>query len=157
MSNIIAGITRGKVSYLDEHIAQKKTIYEHYKEGFIDISITMNSFDESIPDYLLSCAVIDEDAMSPLFGESGVNCGNTLGGDSSSDEILDVLGFYRAGGRPFRKPMHHMQPIYRSNAIATRKGDGRGLSNAYIADHSTDVCADLFGRGLCLSSDNKMT
>jgi len=33
MSNIIAGIVRGQLPYLNEHIAQKKAIYERYKEG----------------------------------------------------------------------------------------------------------------------------
>ena len=32
MSNIIAGIIRGQIPYLDEHIAQKKAVYKRYKE-----------------------------------------------------------------------------------------------------------------------------
>lgn len=51
----------------------------------------------------------------------------------------------------------HMQPIYRSNAFVTKEGNGRGQSNAYIVGQSTDVGADLFRRGLCLPSDNKIT
>ena len=34
MSNVIAGVVRGQFPYLEEHIAQKKAIYERYKEGF---------------------------------------------------------------------------------------------------------------------------
>jgi dTDP-4-amino-4,6-dideoxygalactose transaminase len=51
-----------------------------------------------------------------------------------------------------------MQPIYRSNAFVTAKGNGRGQSNAYIdMGKALDVGADIFSRGLCLPSDIKMT
>ena len=33
MSNVVAGVVRGQFPYLNEHIAQKKAIYERYKEG----------------------------------------------------------------------------------------------------------------------------
>ena len=52
----------------------------------------------------------------------------------------------------------HMQPIYRMNPFITENGSGRARSNAYI--HETgmkDIGADIFNRGLCLPSDNKMT
>jgi len=58
----------------------------------------------------------------------------------------------------------HMQPIYRMNPFITREGDGRGRTNAYIAGgvkgkdgKPLDVGADIFNRGLCLPSDNKMS
>lgn len=54
------------------------------------------------------------------------------------------------------KPMH-MQPIYRTNPFVTVEGNGRGRSNAYIKGSGIDVGADIFRRGLCLPSDNKMT
>ena len=54
------------------------------------------------------------------------------------------------------KPMH-MQPIYRTNPFATVEGNGRGRTNAYIKGSGIDVGADIFRRGLCLPSDNKMT
>ncbi len=68
MSNIIAGIIRGQIPYLDEHIAQKKAIYERYKEGLKDLPVKMNPYDEenSEPNFWLSCLIIDEDAMSPF-------------------------------------------------------------------------------------------
>ena len=61
-----------------------------------------------------------------------------------------------AEGRPIWKPMH-MQPVFRMNGFITREGNGRGRTNAYIAGGSVDVGADIFSRGLCLPSDNKMT
>ena len=39
----------------------------------------------------------------------------------------------------------------------TIQGNGRGRTNAYLAGEAADVGADIFERGLCLPSDNKMT
>ena len=52
----------------------------------------------------------------------------------------------------------HMQPIYRMHSFITANGNGRARSNAYIKENGMiDVGADIFERGLCLPSDNKMT
>ena len=51
----------------------------------------------------------------------------------------------------------HMQPMYRMNPFVTAEGNGRARSNAYIAGGIEDVGVDIFDRGLCLPSDNKMT
>ncbi len=51
----------------------------------------------------------------------------------------------------------HMQPMYRINAFIGREGNGRARTNAYIKGGVEDVGADIFDRGLCLPSDNKMT
>lgn len=159
ISNIIAGIVRGQIPYLNEHIAQKKAIYERYREGFKGLPVSMNPFDaaNSEPNYWLSCMIIDEDAMCKqvrgeqdalYIHESGKTC---------PTEILETLAKYNAEGRPIWKPMH-MQPIYRSNPFITANGNGRARSNAYIQETGmVDVGADIFRRGLCLPSDNKMT
>lgn len=65
MSNVIAGVVRGQIPYLEEHIAQKKAIYERYKAGFKDLPITLNPFDEKTmtPNFWLSCMLIDKNAM----------------------------------------------------------------------------------------------
>ncbi|MCR5229710.1 MAG: DegT/DnrJ/EryC1/StrS family aminotransferase, partial [Solobacterium sp.] len=67
MSNIIAGIIRGQIPYLDEHIAQKKAIWERYEAGLKDLPVKMNPWDreKSMPNFWLSCMIIDEDAMAP--------------------------------------------------------------------------------------------
>ena len=158
MSNIIAGVVRGQIPYLDEHIAQKKAIYERYKEGLKGLPISMNPFDavNSVPNYWLSCIIIDEDAMAPMIRGEQDYLYKSEAGKSSPQEILDAIASFNAEGRPVWKPMH-MQPIYRLNSFVTASGSGRGQSNAYIAGSSTDVGADIFRRGLCLPSDNKMT
>ena len=158
MSNIIAGVIRGQIPYLDEHIAQKKAIYERFKEGLKDLPVKMNPYDEknSEPNFWLSCLIIDEDAMSPFVRGEQDQLWKHEAGKSSPGEILAALAAFNAEGRPIWKPMH-MQPIYRSNAFVTIEGNGRGKSNAYIAGTGIDVGADIFHRGLCLPSDNKMT
>lgn len=158
MSNVIAGVVRGQIPHLKEHIAQKKEIYERYKRGLKDLPVSMNPYDEknSEPNFWLSCLLINKDAMCKqvrgekdvlYIGESGKSC---------PTEILDAIASINAEGRPIWKPMH-MQPIYRTNAFITREGNGRAQSNAYIEHNVLDVGMDIFERGLCLPSDNKMT
>ncbi len=158
MSNIIAGVVRGQIPYLDEHIAAKQRIYERYREGLKDLPVTMNPFDaeNSAPNYWLSCALIDGSAMAPMVRGEQDYLYKSENGKSSPQEILDALAMFNTEGRPVWKPMH-MQPIYRSHAFVTANGSGRGQSNAYIAGTMTDVGADIFRRGLCLPSDITMT
>lgn len=151
MSNVIAGVVRGQLSYLDEHISRKKAIYERYKEGFKDLPVVMNPYDEenSEPNFWLSCMMIDKEAM----------CEQTRGALTASyikepkktcpTEILETLAEFNAEGRPIWKPMH-MQPIYINNAFVTSDADSR-------AEKTICVGEDVFDRGLCLPSDIKMT
>ena len=159
MSNVIAGVVRGQIPYLEEHIAQKRAVFERYEEGLKGLPVSMNPWDRenSVPNFWLSCLITDKDAMcrqvrgekEPLFvPEHGKSC---------PTEILNAIASINAEGRPIWKPMH-MQPIYRENPFITKNGNGRALSNAYIAGkEACDVGADIFERGLCLPSDNKMT
>ncbi len=159
MSNIIAGVVRGQFPYLEEHIAQKKAIYERYKEGLKDLPVQMNPIDfvNSEPNYWLSCLIIDEDAMCPMVRGEKDALYVSEPGKSCPMEILEAIAAFNAEGRPIWKPMH-MQPIYRMNPFITRNGNGRARSNAYIKETGImDVGADIFQRGLCLPSDNKMT
>ena len=158
MSNIIAGVVRGQIPHLEEHIAQKKAIYERYEKGFKDLPVKMNPIDlkNSTPNYWLSCMIIDKEAMcKQVRGEQDV-CYISEKGKTCPTEILENLAKYNAEGRPIWKPMH-MQPIFRMNPFITRNGNGRAQTNAYIDGISTDIGMDIFNRGLCLPSDNKMT
>lgn len=143
MSNVIAGIVRGQFPHLEEHIAQKKAVYERYKEGFKDLPVQMNPYDEknSTPNFWLSCMIIDKDVMcrqkrgdntAEFWKEPGKTC---------PTEILLNLAKYNTEGRPIWKPMH-LQPVYANDQFVTL---------------GEDVGADIFERGLCLPSDNKMT
>lgn len=165
MSNVIAGVVRGQFPYLEEHIAQKKAIYERYREGLKDLPVSMNPFDaaNSVPNFWLSCMIIEPDAMCrQVRGEQEVLF-IPEHGKSCPTEILDAIASINAEGRPIWKPMH-MQPIYRMNGFVTREGNGRAKTNAYISGGAVgqdgrplDVGMDIFHRGLCLPSDNKMT
>ena len=165
MSNVIAGVVRGQFPYLEEHIAQKKAIYERYKEGFKDLPVMMNPYDEenSEPNFWLSCLLIKPEAMCRQVRGEQEAVYISEPGKSCPTEILEMLAKYNAEGRPIWKPMH-MQPIYRMNGFVTREGNGRAKTNAYIEGGAVgkdgkplDVGMDIFQRGLCLPSDNKMT
>lgn len=158
MSNVIAGVVRGQYPHLEEHIAQKKAIYMRYKEGLKDLPLTMNPYDaeNSEPNFWLSCLLIDETAMCRQVRSETEALYISEPGKSCPTEILETLAKYNAEGRPIWKPMH-MQPIYRMNPFVTRDGNGRAGTNAYIEGGGSDVGMDIFHRGLCLPSDNKMT
>lgn len=157
MSNIIAGVARGNMLHINEHIAQKKAIYERYKEGLRDLPVVVNPFeDKSMPNYWLSCLLIDKNAMCEQVRGEKEYLYKSETGKSCPQEILDALTAMNAEGRPVWKPMH-MQPLYRMNEFVTRDGNGRARSNAYIESDVKDAGADIFGCGVCLPSDNKMT
>ncbi len=158
MSNVIAGVVRGQIPYLEEHIAQKKAIYMRYKEGLKDLPVQMNPYDEknSGPNFWLSCMIIDKDAMCQQVRGEQKALYISEPGKSCPTEILETLAKYNAEGRPIWKPMHE-QPLFRMNPFITSEGNGRARTNAYIEGGSEDVGMDIFERGLCLPSDNKMT
>ena len=158
MSNVIAGVVRGQFARLEEHISQKKAIYMRYREGLRDLPVQMNPYDAetSEPNFWLSCLLIDPDAMCrQVRGERDVLFVPERG-KSCPTEILEALAGIQAEGRPIWKPMH-MQPIYRMNPFVVREGNGRAKTNAYLEGECFDVGMDIFDRGLCLPSDNKMT
>lgn len=158
MSNIVAGVVRGQIPFLEEHIEQKRNIYKRYQQGFNDLPVKMNPWDQknSCPNFWLSCMVIDEEAMAAFVRGDKEQEWKSEPGKSSPGEILEALTAFGAEGRPIWKPMH-MQPLYRLHPFITASGNGRGQSNAYISSFFNDVGADIFKRGLCLPSDNKMT
>ena len=144
MSNVVAGVVRGQMPYLNEHIAKKRAIYERYKEGFKDLPVTMNPYDAETmePNYWLSCMIIDKDAMcrqTRTFCEAEYK---TEAGKSCPTEILETLASHNAEGRPIWKPMH-MQPIFKDCGFVTANTSANN--------------EDIFERGLCLPSDIKMT
>ncbi|MBS5882783.1 MAG: aminotransferase class I/II-fold pyridoxal phosphate-dependent enzyme [Lachnoanaerobaculum sp.] len=158
MSNVIAGVVRGQLPFLNEHIAQKKAIYERYKAGLKGLPVSMNPFDKnnSEPNFWLSCLLVDKDAMCKQVRSENETCYIKEAKKSCPSEILEVLALINTEGRPIWKPMH-MQPIYRMNPFITHEGNGRAKTNAYISGKAQDVSMDIFERGLCLPSDNKMT
>ena len=144
ISNIVAGIVRGQLPYLCEHIEQKKKIYERYKKGFEGLPVSMNPFDEenSVPNYWLSCMIIDKDAMCKQERTDYLVSFVKEKGKTCPTEILEKIEALNAEGRPIWKPLH-MQPVYKNNG--------------FVKAADCSVGEDIFERGLCLPSDNKMT
>lgn len=144
MSNIIAGVGRGQILHLDEHISEKKKIYDRYKKKFADLPIEMNPFmDCTEPNYWLSCMIINKEAMSSQHRDACCASFVSEKEKSCPTEILERLSEYNAEGRPIWKPMH-LQPIYSDcDFISVYEGK--------------DVGSDIFERGICLPSDIKMT
>jgi len=157
MSNVVAGVVRGQLPYLEEHIKQKKAIYYRYKEGLKGLPVSMNPIPEECePNYWLSCLLIDKDTMCQQVRGEKDSLYKPEHGKSCPTEILEAISSINAEGRPIWKPMH-MQPIYRMNPFVAKDGNGRARTSAYIIGGSLDVGMDIFERGLCLPSDNKMT
>ena len=144
MSNVIAGVVRGQIPHLGEHVAKKKAIYQRYREGFRDLPVTMNPFLEDImePNYWLSCMLIDKTAMCRQSRTDTKATFAKEAGKTCPTEILEALEAHNAEGRPIWKPMH-LQPIF------------EGCDSVSVGENS--VCEDIFERGLCLPSDIKMT
>ena len=131
MSNITAGIGRGQLLHLDEHMAIKQSIYKQYSEAFSDIpEIQMNPMNpEGIANNWLSCMTIDSSCKA------------------TPDEIMDRLAEYNIESRPIWKPMH-LQPVFEKCKFVTADG---------LEGKSGSVSQDIFERGLCLPSDIKNT
>ena len=151
MSNIIAGVIRGQMPYLSEHIAQKKAIYLRYKEAFKDLPVKMNPYieEDMEPNFWLSCMVIDEASMCKVVRNDLKATYIKETGKTCPTEILELLDKYNIEARPLWKPMY-TQPVFKDSILVTKHG---------IADKNMakSVGYDLFERGLCLPSDNKIT
>ena len=127
MSNIVAGIGRGQLRHLDEHIALKREIYNTYKEAFNDIEeITMNPIPEDCEaNNWLSCMLIDPKCkVKPV-------------------DVMIALEKENIESRPIWKPMH-LQPVFADNDFITLEENG-------------SVAEEIFNIGVCLPSDIKNT
>ncbi len=127
MSNIVAGIGRGQMVYLDSHVEAKKMIRKKYEEAFKDIpEISLNPYlKESDPNCWLTCMLLSEDSKVGPY------------------DIMDALDAENIETRPIWKPMH-LQPVFKGNGFVQKE---EGMS----------VGEDIFNRGLCLPSDIKNT
>ena len=158
MSNIVAGVVRGQLPWLEDHIELKRKIWERYRDGLKDLPVSMNPWDEekSRPNFWLSCLLIDKDALAPSTRSDTEAHWTHVTGKSSPSEILEALKFFNAEGRPIWKPMH-LQPIYRKHPFMTITGNNIEKTNDDLERIDINIGEDIFSRGLCLPSDNKMT
>lgn len=145
LSNIVAGVIRGQLPWLEDHKLRKTAIYESYSKAFRDLPVSMNPYERenAMPNHWLSCILIDREAMCPQTRGDREAVYTHQAGKSCPTEVLEKIASLNAEGRPIWKPMH-MQPIY-------------GVHPFVSAEEGRDIDADLFSRGLCLPSDIKMT
>lgn len=148
MSNVVAGVVRGQYPHLEEHIAQKKAVYERYCEGLRDLPVTMNPIvDGTEPNYWLSALIIDEDAMCAQLRDDSRALYYPKAGKSCPTEILEVLAKYNAEGRPIWKPMH-MQPMYRLHECIGREAASAAAPTP-ISPAAFPTWARTFSSGVC--------
>ncbi|MBS7303105.1 MAG: aminotransferase class I/II-fold pyridoxal phosphate-dependent enzyme [Lachnospiraceae bacterium] len=144
MSNIVAGIGRGQLLHLDEHVAIKRAIYAQYKEAFADIdAIMMNPMNpDGSANNWLSCMTIAADSKV------------------TPNQVMDALDAENIESRPIWKPMH-LQPVFAECDFFTDEGLYTQRRNCDIAvgenKQPYGVGEDIFNRGLCLPSDIKNT
>lgn len=128
MSNIVAGIGRGQLIHLEEHLTLKKKIYEQYQKAFLEIEdITMNPLNpDGEANNWLSCMTVKE------------------GCPVSVNEVMDALEQENIESRPIWKPMQ-LQPVFAECDFFNHNDGGISISE------------DIFNRGVCLPSDIKNT
>lgn len=128
MSNVVAGIGRGQLMHLDEHMRLKRAIYQRYQEAFADLDeITMNPMNpKGDANNWLSCITIEKDSKV------------------TPDRIMDALEAENIESRPIWKPMH-LQPVFAACEVFGHN------------EKEPSVSEDIFNRGVCLPSDIKNT
>ncbi len=100
MSNVTVGVLRGQIPYLEEHIKQKKEICYRYKERLKGLPMSMNPIPANCePNYWLSCALIDQDAMCKQMRGERESLYVSEPGKSYPTKILEALAAYIETGK----------------------------------------------------------
>lgn len=154
MSNICAGIGRGQMTVLEDHIAHHRRIADIYRELFKDVEgITFHDEQEGMKsNFWLNTIVLDENLrlknedhayVETIKGAVGGAAGVVHNSDSAHTDCepnvnveamrlaLDAVGIE---ARPLWKPMHK-QPVYRN-----------------VPAYVNGISEELFHKGLCLPS-----
>lgn len=154
MSNICAGIGRGQMTVLEDHIAHHRRIADIYRELFKDVEgITFHDEQEGMKsNFWLNTIVLDENLRlknedhayaETIKGAVGGAAGVVHNSDSTHTDCepnvnveamrlaLDAVGIE---ARPLWKPMHK-QPVYRN-----------------VPAYVNGISEELFHKGLCLPS-----
>ena len=160
LSNICAGIGRGQMTIIDEHLAHHKHIAKMYADAFENvpgISFHSNPSENHDSNYWLCTILLDEDlhvrgedetykeaVHGAVGGAAGVvHSGGTIHTDCEPNRNVEAMRIQldKAGieSRPLWKPMHK-QPVF------------KGVP-AYI----NGTAESLFKRGLCLPSGPMVT
>ena len=106
MSNICAGIGRGQMMVLDEHVARRRAIHDMYKKelsGITGISVFDNPSSDFNSNHWLTCIIVDPKVAG--FSREGIRL-------KMETENIET--------RPLWKPMH-TQPVFEGTPFY---GDG---------------------------------
>ena len=181
MSNICAGIGRGQMTIVDEHIARHREIARMYEEAFAEVEgITFHrELDGMESNYWLSTILLDENlkvkgeelayaeaVQGAVGGAAGVvHGGGSVHTDCEPNRNVEALRIALDKGgiesRPLWKPMHK-QPVYRKMDNGQWKMEN--LPDGVVCQTSDSsvayvngVSEALFKRGLCLPSGPMVT
>ena len=177
MSNICAGIGRGQMTVVDEHVKHHRHIAKLYKKAFANVAGIEyhDEMDEMESNFWLSTIMLSDDLRTKNDNDAYAEAvhgavGGAAGVVHATDSVhtncepnrnveamriaLDKAGIE---ARPLWKPMH-VQPVYAKGECKVESiemGDGRCVecrttprSVAYV----NGVSESLFKRGLCLPS-----
>ncbi len=159
MSNVIAGIALGQWKHLEEHIAEKKRIYDRYADWFEPFGVELNPYDadESEPNYWMSCMRLSENSLCAMTRSDLSYTYENAHGKTCPMEVLEALEAFGAQGRPVWKPMH-LQPMFRRHEFVSMDGARRSFEGGCGGMFArADESGSLFEQGVCLPSDIKMT
>ena len=155
LSNVCAGIGRGQITVLDEHIAHHKHIHELYETLLADvkgITVHNNPTSDYDSNFWLNTIVLDENIhikgeekaynqiiTGAVGGAAGVtheakNVHTNIEPNKNVEALRIALDQASIEARPLWKPMH-CQPVY-SDCVSYTNG----------------VSENLFHKGLCLPS-----
>lgn len=127
MSNILAGIGRGQLKVLDEHIRARRSVFTRYADGLSDIGairwMPEATFGSSTR-WLTACVLDPEET------------------DVSPDQLIDALAEERIEARPVWKPMH-LQPLFEA-------------CRYYPHEEGVSISTNLFENGICLPSGSNL-
>lgn len=159
MSNVIAGLVLGQWRYLERHIAEKKRIYDFYADRLEPLGVELNPYDAGVsePNYWLSCMCLDSNSLCAITRSDQSYTYRNEHGRTCPMEVLEALEAFSAEGRPVWKPMH-LQPMYCNHEFISVDGGSRMFGGCYSQMlEYVDESRNLFGQGVCLPSDIKMT
>ena len=140
LSNISAGIGRGQMTVLRDHIAHHQHLHQLYVEAFKDfagLKVHSAPSDQFESNYWLTTILLDPKAQIIIDGKPSTVKTVVSEGGQPNDNVEQLRVFLDEKGiesRALWKPMHCM-PVYRD-----------------VPKYLNGVSESLFQRGLCLPS-----
>jgi len=141
LSNICAGIGRGQMLVLDEHISVRREINSKYKkmlQGLPGISFLSNPSDEFESNMWLTCILVDPKVAG-----------------FTREDLRLAMEDANIETRPLWKPMH-LQPVFEKYPFYGNSDSSRNTSfstyQGQLPDFDKSISGQLFKKGLCLPS-----